>query len=181
MGALIRACPVRVVRALRRLLPLAEATVEVGAFGLQALANPDIAGAGYQEGPRYGHDSTLAALVAAYGPQCCYCGEAATTDDPLTIDHWQPRAQGGIDRWGNLVAAHRSCNEMKGAHTPDQAGLSPHYEPRKLRETALAVWAARTQQGKRYLAHGLSALGLTYCRYVHRLAAQGPGRGEVAP
>ena len=152
----------RVTRTLLGFLPIADVTVEVGAFDLQALAGPDLSGAQYQQGPRYGHDSTLAALVAAYGAQCCYCGKPATPGDPLTIDHWRPRAQGGTDRWGNLVAAHRSCNEAKGARTPAEAGFTPRYEPRDLRETALAGWAARTQQGKRYLAHGLYAMGLRY-------------------
>ena len=69
----------------------------------------------------------LAALVAAYGPKCYDCGKMATAEDPLTIDHWQPRAQGGTDRFRNLVAAHRSCNEAKGARTPAQAGLRRRY------------------------------------------------------
>ena len=115
----------RVVRALAGFLPINTVTVEVGAFDLRALAKPDLSGAEYQQGSRYGQDSTLAALVAAYGPKCCYCGKVATAEDPLTIDHWEPRAQGGTDRWGNLVAAHRSCNEAKGARTPAQARLVP--------------------------------------------------------
>ena len=152
----------RVVRALAGFLPINTVTVEVGAFDLRALAKPDLSGAEYQQGSRYGQDSTLAALVAAYGPKCCYCGKVATAEDPLTIDHWEPRAQGGTDRWGNLVAAHRSCNEAKGARTPAQANLEPQYAPRQIHETALAAWAARTQAGKRYLAYGLVQFVLAY-------------------
>jgi 5-methylcytosine-specific restriction endonuclease McrA len=42
-----------------------------------------------------------------------YCAAPFPADE-LTLDHVQPRMRGGDDSEGNLVAACRSCNELKG-------------------------------------------------------------------
>ncbi|HEX2167191.1 MAG TPA: HNH endonuclease signature motif containing protein [Longimicrobiales bacterium] len=57
---------------------------------------------------------------------CVYCAEVFAPED-LTLDHVEPRMRGGDDSEGNLVAACRRCNELKGgmaawsflAHRPD--------------------------------------------------------------
>lgn len=58
----------------------------------------------------------IQAVRQQYGFRCGYCGiseiEAGTT---LTIDHYQPRSQGGSDAFENLVYACHACNEHKGA------------------------------------------------------------------
>lgn len=51
------------------------------------------------------------------GHRCAYCRQAADT-----IDHIVPRRDGGPTSWTNLVACCRSCNQIKGARTPDQVG-----------------------------------------------------------
>ncbi len=53
---------------------------------------------------------------------CLYCGETFP-DRALTRDHVIPRAQGGDDRWTNVVTACRRCNVKKGARTPEEAGM----------------------------------------------------------
>ena len=45
--------------------------------------------------------------------QCVYCAEVCAPED-LTLDHVEPRMRGGDDSEGNLVAACRRCNELKG-------------------------------------------------------------------
>jgi len=40
-----------------------------------------------------------------------------------TIDHVQPRAQGGLSTWSNEVACCPECNARKGGRTPEQAGM----------------------------------------------------------
>jgi 5-methylcytosine-specific restriction endonuclease McrA len=47
--------------------------------------------------------------------RCRYCGGRATT-----VDHVRPVDQGGTDDAWNLVAACRTCNESKGARTPQE-------------------------------------------------------------
>ena len=49
---------------------------------------------------------------------CQYCGGRAGT-----VDHVQPKCQGGKTSWDNLVACCRSCNQKKGGRTPAEAGM----------------------------------------------------------
>ena len=144
----------RVLAKLRSFLPIRRVTVEVERFDLQKLRDPDIDGAAYQRGPRYGHDSTLAALVAAYGDRCAYCGGPG----PLTIDHVRPRSRGGTNAWENLLPACRPCNQAKGNRTPEEWGVRPRVKPKPLGKAfRMATW---TQQGKGYLLWRLRQMGL---------------------
>lgn len=45
--------------------------------------------------------------------QCMYCGHYFTFAE-LSRDHVRPRSRGGLDRWENVVAACRRCNQHKG-------------------------------------------------------------------
>lgn len=45
--------------------------------------------------------------------QCVYCGGTFPPAE-LTLDHVEPRMRGGDDSEGNLVAACRACNALKG-------------------------------------------------------------------
>jgi 5-methylcytosine-specific restriction endonuclease McrA len=58
---------------------------------------------------------------------CQYCGNSKN----LTLDHVVPRSKGGKTSWGNLVAACRRCNTMKGDRTPEDAGLRLLSKPHK--------------------------------------------------
>jgi len=53
---------------------------------------------------------------------CQYCGRHFPTND-LSIDHVNPRSQGGGDSWENLVCACIRCNARKGGRTPEQARM----------------------------------------------------------
>lgn len=44
--------------------------------------------------------------------QCMYCGKYFTFDD-LSRDHVHPRSRGGQDKWENVVAACKRCNQRK--------------------------------------------------------------------
>ena len=45
--------------------------------------------------------------------QCMYCGHYFCFRD-LSRDHVRPRSRGGRDRWENVVAACKRCNQFKG-------------------------------------------------------------------
>ena len=53
---------------------------------------------------------------------CLYCGHQFSVRD-LTRDHVRPLSRGGGDTWTNVVTACRRCNNHKGGHTPEQAGM----------------------------------------------------------
>jgi len=45
--------------------------------------------------------------------QCLYCGNYFSHTD-LSRDHVKPTSKGGLDRWENVVAACKRCNQRKG-------------------------------------------------------------------
>ncbi len=53
---------------------------------------------------------------------CQYCGAQPGVEE-LTIDHVNPRSQGGQSSWTNCVAACVTCNARKADRTPEQAGM----------------------------------------------------------
>jgi 5-methylcytosine-specific restriction endonuclease McrA len=46
-------------------------------------------------------------------PWCTYCGTEGDPSNPLTADHFVPKALGGTDERDNLVTACRRCNSAK--------------------------------------------------------------------
>jgi len=62
-------------------------------------------------------------ILADYGYQCAYC-DKTWLDCKLTQDHVIPLSQGGGYTADNIVPACLSCNDKKGARTPEQAGMS---------------------------------------------------------
>lgn len=61
---------------------------------------------------------------------CAYCGRLFHPSR-LTREHILPQAQGGPDRWMNVVTACRACNHRKGNRTPEQAHMPLLYAPYK--------------------------------------------------
>ncbi len=59
---------------------------------------------------------------------CQYCGSQPGTEE-LTVDHVNPRAQGGISTWENCVLACIGCNARKADRTPEQAGMPLRKKP----------------------------------------------------
>lgn len=68
---------------------------------------------------------------------CQYCGERFVMTK-LTYDHVTPRKQGGETKWDNIVAACRSCNDKKGARTPEQAKMKLLRKPFRPKTLPLA-------------------------------------------
>lgn len=106
------------------------------------------------------------AVQARDNHTCCYCGIRPTLPngrpdrDALTMDHVVPRAQSKdgkvhlywvrrwsqVTTWENCVCACRRCNQRKADRTPQQAGLTLRWLPR--RPTAgdslrMALWRQR--------------------------------------
>ena len=55
------------------------------------------------------------ALRRLYNFRCGYCGVSEVDSGAeLTVDHFQPRSQGGMDAASNLVYCCHACNEYKG-------------------------------------------------------------------
>jgi 5-methylcytosine-specific restriction endonuclease McrA len=68
--------------------------------------------------------------------QCQYCGKRFPTSE-LSLDHVQPRSQGGLSTWDNIVCACVECNVRKGGRTPKQAHMSLIRKPEKPKRSPL--------------------------------------------
>lgn len=67
-------------------------------------------------------------IIRRDGFRCQYCGIKSSE---LTIDHIIPKSRGGSESWDNLVSACKSCNNKKGSHTPEEAGIHLLHKPSK--------------------------------------------------
>ena len=143
---------------LRKLAPVTSIACEVVRFDTQALENPEIAGAEYQQGTLAGYE-VRECLLEKWGRTCAYCG---ATDTPLQIDHVRPKARGGSDRVSNLALACRPCNQAKGAQ-PVETFLAAR--PERLRKVlaqakAPLSAAAAVNATRRVLFEALKRTGL---------------------
>lgn len=58
--------------------------------------------------------------------RCGYCGVAEDEiGAQLTLDHYQPRSQGGSDETTNLVSCCHACNEFKGDYWSENSEQLP--------------------------------------------------------
>ena len=62
------------------------------------------------------------ALVKRDRSSCQYCNKKLTASQ-ITIDHVNPRAQGGITSFTNCVVCCQICNNKKADRTPEQAAM----------------------------------------------------------
>jgi 5-methylcytosine-specific restriction endonuclease McrA len=97
------------VRRLCLWAPVTALSQELVRFDTQALQNPEISGAEYQQGSLFGYE-VREYLLGKWGRKCAYCD---AQNVPLEIDHIHPRSKGGSNRVSNLTLACRSCNQRK--------------------------------------------------------------------
>ena len=105
------------------LAPITALSQELVRFDTQAMQNPEISGAEYQQGTLAGYE-VREYLLEKWGRECVYCGAENT---PLEIDHIHPRSKGGGDRVSNLTIACRDCNQAKN-NRPLEQFLAKHPE-----------------------------------------------------
>lgn len=88
---------------------------------------------GYDRLPRQDVKLNRRNIFARDRNTCQYCGKRFSTSE-LSLDHIQPRSQGGRSSWENLVCACTRCNTRKGGRTPRQAHMKlirPPVKPRR--------------------------------------------------
>ncbi len=61
---------------------------------------------------------------------CQYCGKRFSRTD-LNLDHVNPRSQGGVSTWENIVCSCHACNRRKGGRTPEQSNMMLIRRPRR--------------------------------------------------
>ncbi|OLE33174.1 MAG: HNH endonuclease [Ktedonobacter sp. 13_1_20CM_3_54_15] len=143
---------------LRRLCPIEVISMELVKFDMQAMQNPEITGAQYQQGERMGYE-TREYLLAKWGRRCAYCG---AEDVPLEIEHILCRARGGTHRVSNLTLACEPCNVKKGTQLiEDFLNKKPDVLARILAQAKTPLKAAAAVNATRWhLFERLKATGL---------------------
>jgi hypothetical protein len=94
-----------------RWAPISAFSSELVRFDTHLIGNPEVTGAGYQQGTLAGYE-IREYLLEKWGRRCSYCD---ASDTPLQVDHIVARARGGTNRVSNLTLACEPCNRAKGA------------------------------------------------------------------
>jgi Restriction endonuclease len=92
----------------KRLLPITKIVVEVAAFDLQKIKDPDIEGVGYQQGVQAGFWNVREYVLHRDGHQCQMC-KGKSKDAVLNVHHLVSRKTGG-DRPDNLITLCGTCH-----------------------------------------------------------------------
>lgn len=99
------------VERVMRWAPISAFSSELVRFDTHLIGNPEVTGAGYQQGTLAGYE-IREYLLETWGRRCSYCD---ASDAPLQVDHIVARARGGTNRVSNLTLACEPCNRAKAA------------------------------------------------------------------
>lgn len=99
----------KLVREVQKLLPVSKITVEVAAFDIQKIQNPDVSGTGYQEGPQKGFENVREYGLFRDNHTCQNC-KGKSKDPVLQVHHVVSRQTGG-DRPENLLTVCKTCHD----------------------------------------------------------------------
>ena len=98
------------VRKVCKLLPVTKIVIEVAAFDIQKINNPEIEGTEYQNGVQKDFENTKAYVRERDNCTCQYCHGKAK-DKRLEVHHLQRRADGGSNRPDNLITLCKTCHD----------------------------------------------------------------------
>ena len=96
------------VELVKSLLPIREISLEMAAFDIQKIRNPDIEGEDYQHGPQENFMNVRQYVLARDNHTCQAC-HGKTKDKKLHVHHVATRKTGG-DRPDNLVTVCSTCH-----------------------------------------------------------------------
>lgn len=97
------------VEALAQLMPVTDIVVEVAAFDIQKIKNPDISGKDYQQGEQLGFSNVREYVLYRDNHTCRYC-KGKSKDPVLCVHHLESRQVGG-NAPNNLVTLCVTCHK----------------------------------------------------------------------
>lgn len=100
---------IKVIQKVCKLLPIVKVVVEVAAFDIQKIKNPEIAGIGYQNGEQTGFWNVREYVLYRDGHRCQLC-KGKSKDSILNVHHIESRQVGG-DRPANLMTLCETCHQ----------------------------------------------------------------------
>ena len=109
---------IKVIELVKAILPVSETIIEVAAFDIQKIKNPDTEGADYQNGEQKGFWNTREYVLHRDGHKC-QAPKCGRKDKILNVHHIVSRKAGG-DRPANLITL---CNTCHGKHHRGEVAL----------------------------------------------------------
>lgn len=100
----------KIIRQLKRKLPVTSVILEVANFDIAKIENPEISGTHYQQGDMYGYQNMRSYLMARERGCCQLCRKPITQGQPSHIHHCLERSQQGSNRAKNLAILHKQCH-----------------------------------------------------------------------
>ncbi len=100
---------IKVISQIKGFLPVSNINVEVSAFDIQKIKNPDIEGTGYQNGEQKGFWNVREYVLYRDGHTCQHC-KGKSKDKVLEVHHLVSRQTGG-DRPDNLITLCKTCHK----------------------------------------------------------------------
>ena len=98
----------KLIGRVEQILPVSRVIIEVAAFDIQKIKNPDIEGVGYQNGDQVGFWNTREYVLYRDGHRC-QASKCSHKDKILNVHHIESRKTGG-DRPGNLITLCETCH-----------------------------------------------------------------------
>ena len=99
---------IKVISRVKEILPITRINVQVAAFDIQKIKNPDISGVEYQQGDQLGFWNVREYVLYRDGHTCQYC-KGKSKDPVLNVHHVESRQTGG-DRPCNLITLCKTCH-----------------------------------------------------------------------
>lgn len=99
----------RIIEKIAQILPVSQIVVEVAAFDIQKIKNPEISGIEYQHGEQAGFWNTREYVLHRDGHTCRNC-KGKSKDVVLEVHHLQSRQTGG-DHPENLITLCSKCHQ----------------------------------------------------------------------
>ncbi|WP_439644401.1 RNA-guided endonuclease IscB [Agrilactobacillus composti] len=104
------------IQRIQAVMPKAELHIEVGKFDMAKMKQPDITGLGYQQGDKYGYETTKQYVLDRDNYTCQIC-HGKTKDPELKIHHIIYRSNGGTNQVSNLLTVCATCHTQAN-HQP---------------------------------------------------------------
>ena len=98
---------IKAINFVKSILPITQINLEVAAFDIQKIKDPDISGVEYQNGEQKNFWNIREYVLYRDGHKCQHCGKSNTI---LNVHHITPKADGGTNRPDNLITLCESCH-----------------------------------------------------------------------
>jgi hypothetical protein len=100
---------IKIIEKIHNILPISKTIIEVAAFDIQKIKNPDVSGIDYQNGEQTGFWNTREYVLHRDGHTCQHC-KGKSKDKILEVHHIESRQTGG-DSPGNLITLCSTCHD----------------------------------------------------------------------